>query len=226
MNIRCTNLIDRRGRDIHRDRRRNPAHPIQVIILHQTTGRTFLDEQNQEWLEGRRAHRVDQISAHFVILQNGMIYYTHDFSQYRAGSAARGHGVDIEFAGNFPYDRTPDPSRRVPVAMIRAGRNLVTALVEQTGSITHIHPHGQVQGEMREDGAECGGRGSSYPCGSLGNCPGPDIWVNVGEWACVAKPQGLGMISDPPLAGLGLAMRSIDPQQTNAAYRQDLSTTP
>ncbi len=219
MDIRCQNLVDRRGRDVHSDRHRGGDSTVRAIVLHQTTGRTFLDERNQEWLRGRGAHRVDRISAHFVVLQNGMIYYTHDITEYRAGSAGREHGIDIEFAGNFPAGRVPDSSRRVPRAMIAAGRALIKALVQQANRITHIHPHGQVQGQQRVDGSVCGGRESENPCGSLGNCPGPDIWVNIGQWA--VEEEELNLTAEPPLAGLGYPQRNIDPQQLNPAYRLD-----
>jgi hypothetical protein len=106
--------------------------------------------------------------------------------------------------------------------MIRAGRELVRALAGQMPRITHIHPHGQIQGRQRSDDSVCGGRDSDNPCGSLGSCPGPDIWINVGQWACAPRPDGLGLVSDPPLADLGYPLRSIDRQQLNPAYRREI----
>lgn len=225
MDVRCAGLIDRRGRDVRRHLARRSGTELRAIVLHQTTGATFLDERNQRWLaaSGDGVHRVDSISAHFVVLQNGIVYYTHDIEDYRSGSAGRGRGVDVEFAGHFPHGATPDPAARVPAEMIRAGRALVAAIVDAAPTITHIHPHGQIQGRQRADNEVCGGRDSDNPCGSLDSCPGPDIWVNVGEWACRDQASGgLGLICDPPLAELHFPIRSIEPTQTNPDYRQDI----
>jgi hypothetical protein len=44
----------------------------------------------------------------------------------------------------------------------------------------------------------------------------------VGQWACAPRPDGLGLVSDPPLADLGYPLRSIDRQQLNPAYRREI----
>ncbi|TYB89737.1 N-acetylmuramoyl-L-alanine amidase [Oceaniovalibus sp. ACAM 378] len=220
MDISCNGLIDRRGRNVRPRLARRHTSDLRAIVLHQTTGSTFLDDRNQGWLSsGSGEHRVDRISAHFVVLQNGIIYYTHDVEDYRSGSAGRGRGIDIEFAGRFPHGDLPDPAQRISKEMIRAGRNLVFALMLQTGNITHIHPHGQVQGRQRSDNSVCGGRDSSNPCGSLDNCPGPDIWVNIGQWCS----DIFHLTCDTPLPGLGFPQRGIESTQSNPAYDLQVS---
>lgn len=220
MDIRCSGLVDRRGRNVRPRLRRHGELNLRAIVLHQTQGPSFDNARNQRWLNarGQGEHRVDQISAHFVVLQNGVIYYTHDVGLYRSGSAGRNQGIDIEFAGRFTHSNTPNESNRVPHEMLRAGRKLVRALVEQIATITHIHPHGQVQSENM-DGSQCGGTGSTNPCGKLESCPGPDIWMNIGHWAC-GRPLdgGLGLVCNPPLAGMGYPIRDINSGQANPEY--------
>jgi hypothetical protein len=203
---------------------------IRAIVLHQTAGASFLSGRPARQLSDaaddarmRSRSRLDRIAAHFVVLQDGTIFYTHDV-QYLIDSTGGAHGIDIEVAGQFPTSEEPDPARRLPVAAIRALRNLVTALKQQLPAVTHIHPHGQLQSveTIRRDGRRvsvaCGGPDSGNPCGKLISCPGPDIWVNVGEWACQPAPTGLGLISatpSPPYQNNG-----IQPALANPAYAQ------
>lgn len=236
MDIRCGGLVDRRESLPAAERRLRRRHrvsgrwvPVDVraIVLHQTAGIPFSGpisrRVEQTWEEALdddhpRARRLYRIDAHFVVLQNGVIYYTRDVSEQRSGSAGRSFGIDIEFAGDFCHGETPEPGRRVPHDMLRAGRRLVAALVDQVGTITHIHPHGQVQ-TTESDGATCGGPGDPNPCGKLESCPGPDIWVNIGEWACQDRAAGgLGLTCAPVLPGIGFPDRAIVPAQRNPAY--------
>ena len=203
---------------------------IRAIILHQTSGASFTTGRAARRLPAeaddarmRSDSRIDQIAAHFVVLQNGTIFYTHDV-QYWIDSAGGRQGIDIEVAGSFPASRTPDPTRRLPEDAIRALRGLITALCQQLPAITHIHPHGQIQSVdiIRVDGrrvaAACGGPDSTNPCDKIISCPGPDIWVNVGQWACQPRPVGLGLISATPLAPY--QNNGIQPALANPDYDQ------
>jgi hypothetical protein len=200
---------------------------IRAVILHQTAGSTFLTGRAGRLLadasgDGSMSSdsRLDRVAAHFVVRQDGSIFYTHDV-QYIIDSAGGRLGIDIEVAGSFPHSASPDPARRLPVEAIRALRTLLTALKQQLPTLTHIHPHGQVQTVdiVARRAVMCGGPGSANPCDKLASCPGPDIWVNVGQWACQPMPTGLGLTSVPmaPYQDNG-----IHPDQSNAAYDQSV----
>lgn len=179
-----------------------PEDAIRAIVLHQTAGRAFLGSDlppEDRDAEIRSRHRVDRITAHFVVLQDGVVLYTHDI-RYTLNDAGGRRGIDIEFAGRFSHTLEPRPPRLSPLA-IRAGRKLVKQLVRQLPGITHIHPHGQVQ------------RGGA---GKLHSCPGPDVWMNVGEWAVTE----LKLTCEP--TGPGYGDRGISEQQRNEAYRVDV----
>jgi hypothetical protein len=201
---------------------------IRTIILHQTSGASFVTGPSARRVPGvstdgqiSSRSRIDQIAAHFVVLQSGVIFYTHDV-QFIIDSAGGRRGIDIEIAGRFPSRATPDPTRRLPVAAIRAARGLITALKQQLPEITSIHPHGQVQSvdTVRVDGQRvamaCGGPGHENPCDKLASCPGPDIWVNVGQWAC----QTLSLSSSPQAPHQD---NGIHAAQANAAYDQGVT---
>lgn len=202
---------------------------IRAIVLHQTAGNSYLTGYAASTLarpadDGRVSarSRLDRIAAHFVVLQDGTVFYSHDV-QYIVDNAAGRLGIDIEVAGSFPSDAVPDPARRGPEAAIRGLRSLVQALQQQLPCITHIHPHGQVQSmeaAVRGHPAiACGGPDSDNPCSKLVSCPGPDIWVNVGRWA--SGPGGLGLISATPLAPY--QNNGIVPGMDNDAYDQRIS---
>jgi hypothetical protein len=207
--------------------RRSPRYDrqpgdIRAIVLHQTAGASFISGRAAERLSNRSAdsqmhssHRIDRIAAHFVVLQDGTIFYTHDV-QFLIDSAGGRHGIDIEVAGRFPASPTPDPTRRLPAASIRALRGLVAALQQQLPTLTHIHPHGQIQSVDTDGGIvrPCGGPGSANPASKLISCPGPDIWVNVGMWAC----RDLGLVSDNPLPPY--RNNGIHPRLANLDYLQ------
>lgn len=202
---------------------------IRAIVLHQTAGSSYLTGYGARTLarpsDDARVSarsRLDRIAAHFVVLQDGTVFYSHDV-QYIVDNAGGRIGIDIEVAGSFPCDAVPDPERRVPVAALRALRSLVQALQQQLPCITHIHPHGQIQ-SMESAGRDlpalaCGGPSSDNPCSKLMSCPGPDIWVNVGRWA--SGPGGLGLVSATPLAPY--QNNGIVPGMDNDAYDQHIA---
>ncbi len=202
---------------------------IRAIVLHQTGGNSFLSSRYARQLaspsdDSRVASRsrLDRVAAHFVVLQDGTVFYTHDI-QYIIDSAGGRLGIDVEVAGSFPSATVPDPAQRVPEAAIRGLRGLVQALQQQLPCITHIHPHGQIQ-SMESAGRgrpaiACGGPDSDNPCGKLVSCPGSDIWVNVGRWASAAG--GLGLISATPLPPY--QNNGIVPALDNSAYDQGIA---
>ena len=92
-----------------------------------------------------------------------------------------------------------------------AGRRLVGALKAQIPSIVRIHPHGQVQ--RRDRGGQCGGLGTRNVCGKLLSCPGPDVWMNVGEWATGSALNLVSKETLPRLPGQlpGAGFRAVQP---------------
>lgn len=184
---------------------------ITTVVLHSTTGVVFEESDLPDVDEDAvrtSYHRVDGIIAHFVVLGDGTIVYTHDV-QYVLNDAGGRRGVDIEFAGDFPNARRVRAgARRVTPSAIRAGRTLVAVLAKRyLSNLRFVHPHGQVQRGRR------GGPGNG---GKYDSCPGPDVWVNVGEWA-VAE---LGLTAEETDAGY--PNHGISRRQSNEAYRQDL----
>lgn len=201
---------------------------IRAIILHQTEGRDFLSGVGErgsypgrepdvsdgssrrpmdtsESIDRDRMsnHAIDRIASHFVIINDGTIFYTHDI-QFLINSAGGRRGIDIEFAGN--YSR----SYRLSPAAIISGRRLIVTLKRRIPSIGYIHPHGQVQkmelgpwiasdGDRRRRGppVACGGS-TGNECDKFDICPGPDVWINVGEWA--THPSTLNLIAETPIS--------------------------
>lgn len=151
---------------IERQRSTIPTRHITRIVLHQTAGHAFTASD----LPGAETdgdihshHRVDEIIAHFIVMQDGTVVYTHDVA-FGLNDAGGAHGIDIEFAGHFAGD-TRHATARLSEDAILAGRALIYCLTEQIDTISTIHPHGQFQANKRR------------------SCPGPDVWVNVGLWA-------------------------------------------
>ena len=160
---------------------RSPAQ-ITTIVLHQTHffrgGSQTLTEDESRDMDMGDDFRMDHIIAHFVILREGDILYTHDV-QYTLNSVSGLPGIDIEIEGEYGHRPSPQGSR-LSEAAIRAGRRLVNALAHQIPTVRYIHPHGQIQQNPTK----------------LYTCPGPDIWMNIGEWAVDASRSKLGLISD------------------------------
>lgn len=194
IDIQCANLRDRRvaASDARRHLLRNA--PIQVIILHSTSGPGFLPSSRNEYpadpsvdAQRRSDHRIDHIAAHFVVINDGTIFYTHDV-EFLSRSAGGRAGIDIEFAGLFSL------AHRLSTSAIRSGRELIRGLKVAIPTIRYIHPHGQIQHKLMS-GQACGGS-TGVRCGKLDSCPGPDVWVNIGEWAA----RRWALTTDPPLA--------------------------
>ena len=181
MDIHCEHLRDRRVAALDPERRpMRRTGTIRAIILHQTQGGSFLPSSPHPYPAQRTDarvgpnHRIDDIAAHFVVIADGTIFYTHDVESL-SRSAGWQTGIDIEFAGRFSL------SNPLGTAAIRSGRALIGALKTAIPSIGFIHPHGQIQHKLMS-GQTCGGT-TGVRCGKLDSCPGPDVWINVGLWA-------------------------------------------
>lgn len=160
---------ERGDNSFHLARPQRRSDQIRAIVLHITCGNQFVDGRAGRRLDNPQNDRtlthdsrLDQIAAHFVVTNNATVYYTHDV-QLIINSAAQRNGIDIEFAGN---PRTMELTDQT----IRKAREFITALVRQIPTIEYIFPHGQIT------------RVRNAP--KFHTCPGPDVWVNVGQW-CV-----------------------------------------
>jgi hypothetical protein len=133
---------------------------VDSLVLHSTAG----PERNVE--------KYWDFSVHFVITPNGTIIQNHDEDVRTHGSSGfNKRSVSVEFVGLFKrgHDRRGNEQwakgstlRHVPTThQIYSGRKLVRYL-KQTIGIKYVLAHSQAANK---------------------NCPGPEIWFNVGEWA-------------------------------------------
>jgi hypothetical protein len=142
-----------------------PLGGIDALVLHQTG-----------FNRGNITTAYDKMGVHYVILPDGTILQLYVDSAYlHASSALNRRSVAVEFVGNFPLQSGKwwrgSKSRDYPTQQqISSGRLLVIILMIKLG-ITHVLAHRQGASPSRR-----------------GNCPGPHIWYNVGEWA-----KGLGL---------------------------------
>jgi len=160
-----THLTPRKKRVKSRD----PA-TVKALVLHQMA-----------FSRGNDPSRYDNVTAHYAILPNGRILRLHPVSALLyASNGFNTRSVAVEFAGNFPSTRgkcwearrfgchTPTPEQ------IEAGRFLIRHLIREIG-LTYVYAHRQAN-PNRE------------------NCPGPDIWFHVGQWAV----ENLGLSDGGP----------------------------
>ncbi len=143
-----------------------PSARIDAVVLHQTG-----------FSRGETSSRYLTVNAHFCVTPGGKILQLHPIEQLLwASSALNPDSVSIEFVGNFRSDHgqwwTGDPGRHIPTSpQIGAGRDLVMYLRDNF-AIWNVFAHRQGEAPIHR-----------------GNCPGPEIWYEVGEWAI----QTLGM---------------------------------
>jgi len=112
------------------------------------------------------------VHAHFVVLPEGTIVQLHPIETYLvASSAFNDDAISVEVVGNFPDERghywKPGEYGRSVLSpqQIDGGCDLVRYLRDTYG-VSFIFAHRQ--GEVED---------------SRGNCPGPDVWYNIGQWA-------------------------------------------
>ncbi|GHC79845.1 hypothetical protein GCM10007079_18320 [Nocardiopsis terrae] len=135
-----------------------PAGSVYALVLHQMA-----------FSRGDDLAGYDTVTAHFVITPDGKAARLHPVTTYLFASNGFNSGsVAVEFAGNLPDVRgrcwRPDRfgCHQLTRAQVAAGRGLLRHLRGEIG-LTHVLAHRQASG-TRE------------------NCPGPDIWYNVGQW--------------------------------------------
>jgi hypothetical protein len=137
-----------------------PLSDIGSLVLHSTAG------------PERAVEKYWDFSVHFVITPSGTIIQNHEENVKAYGSSGfNSRSVAVEFVGLFKrgHDRRGNELwakgstlRHVPTtAQIYSGRNLVRYLNKTIG-IKYVLAHSQAAAK---------------------NCPGPEIWFNVGEWA-------------------------------------------
>jgi hypothetical protein len=133
---------------------------VDSLVLHSTAG------------PERAVEKYWDFSVHFVITPSGTIIQNHDEDTKAYGSSGfNNRSVAVEFVGLFKrgHDRHGNELwakgstlRHVPTTrQIYSGRNLVRYLKKTIG-IEYVLAHSQAANK---------------------NCPGPEIWFNVGEWA-------------------------------------------
>ena len=158
----ASNTLDRKGT--------RPASDINAAILHQ-----IADDRGSEPMQYKNTR------AHFVVTKTGNIIQLHPVeTMLWASNAFNKSGVAIEFAGHFPTEKgiwwTGNKAHNVPTnVQIEAGREVVLFLYMKHG-IKFVYAHRQ--GYLPDGGI--------YKAGVVNqrsNCPGPDIWYGVGEWA-------------------------------------------
>jgi hypothetical protein len=164
----------------HLRRHRDPSL-VKGLVLHQMA-----------FSIGNDLRRYDNVTAHYVIMRDGQIAWLHGHDIWLPASNRPFNDttIAVEFAGNLPSIRgrwwKPDKhgAHQLTPWQVGAGRFLIQHLVD-TKVITHVFAHIQAGGPNRS------------------NCPGPDIWSSVGQWAVeklglddggpgfVARPSGL-----------------------------------
>jgi hypothetical protein len=138
-------------------KRERDLDTVYALVLHQTG-----------FSRGNDTTRYDKVTSHFVILPDGQIIQNHPLSSYLYSSNGLNRGsVAAEFVGNFPSTRgnyyKPEKYGRNNLTQdqIDAGLYLVGFLMKEM-NLTHMLAHRQASG-------------------SRGNCPGPDVWRQVGQ---------------------------------------------
>jgi hypothetical protein len=137
------------------NKRHRALNKIDALVLHSTAG------------PERKLKQYYDFSVHFVITPDGTIYQLHDESVRCHGSSGfNRRSVAVEFVGHFKQDNGKwnknNKLRHVPTKQqIESGRSLVKYL-KRTLNIKYVLAHAQAANK---------------------NCPGPEIWYNVGEWA-------------------------------------------
>ncbi|MCC7425336.1 MAG: N-acetylmuramoyl-L-alanine amidase [Alphaproteobacteria bacterium] len=144
----------------YRLRSRSSAR-IDAVVLHQTG-----------FSRGNTPTSYKDTKAHYVVMPNGTVVHLHPNMAYLAASSAFNEdSVSIEFVGNFPSDsggywQPGKMGKHRPTSdQVASGRWLVARLQKELGlSFVFAHRQGET-------------------ANARGNCPGPDIWYQIGEWA-------------------------------------------
>lgn len=165
----------------YRVRARLPSE-VQAVVLHQTAFSGW-STNNPMWA---------RIRAHYVVRQDGSVLMLHHPTvRMRYGSGpCNARGVTVEHEGNLPSDSgaywKPERYGRDVLdqhpEQVAASRALVRMLCAEYPTIGLVIAHRHIDARKP-------------------NCPGPDIWREVGEWA----KRELALVEPAPLpAGLPL----------------------
>ena len=133
---------------------------VDTVVLHQ-----------MGFSRGNVPERYLNVVSHFAVLPDGTILKLHPMEAFLAASSdLNTYSVAVEFAGNFPNEKgyywAGNAGRHIlGEKQISAGRELLRWMYQDLG-IVFINAHRQ--GELASE---------------RGNCPGPDIWYHLGEWA-------------------------------------------
>lgn len=154
------------GKADHRKKTRDLG-TVDSLVLHQAGFKRSNDSPDD----------YRKVKSHYVITRGGRIlqYHPADWVLW-SSNGFNDRSVAVEFIGNMPstqgkwYKPEKFGADQLEDAQIEAGRALVEHLLDEL-SITHVFAHRQSSG-------------------SRGNCPGPDIWSTVGQWAM----EELGML--------------------------------
>ena len=142
-NLRGLQILTTQG-STHRSRAR-----INAVVLHQMG---FSRASAQDGF--------DSVIAHFCILSDCVVLQLRSYEDV-LNDAYGGHGVELEFEGDF----VPHGSGIPPAVQMIAGRELVQMICNDLGTISGIFAHLQFNPH-----------GRPYCCG-------PHIWKNIGEWS-------------------------------------------
>ena len=147
-----------RKRELTRRKTRN-LNTIDSLVLHQTAVLRKNPNDN--------IARYFQISVHFIIVPDGTIYRLYnDEVRCNGSSGFNSRSVSVEFEGKFKHDRkNGNIGKEKPTqAQLKSGRKLIVYLKKRLPNFKYVFAHSQSANK---------------------NCPGPEIWHNVGEWAIV-----------------------------------------
>ena len=106
-----------------------------------------------------------KISVHFIIVPDGTIYRLYDDEVRCNGSHGfNDRSVAVEFEGKFRSDsKNGEIGKEKPTqAQLKSGRKLIVYLKNKLPNFKYVLAHSQSSNK---------------------DCPGPEIWYNVGEWA-------------------------------------------
>lgn len=146
-----------------------------AAVLHQT-GFFGWKDSNPLWPE---------VKAHFVVRQDGRVQINYDpeVRMTTGSNAANTFAVTIEHEGNFPNangnafmpEKFGVSYLKDHPAQVAASRQLLKNLKALLPNMTAVFAHRQWSDDRQ-------------------NCPGPDIWREIGEWA----KQTLGLTDGGP----------------------------
>lgn len=172
-------IVDRTTHSAPRDRTQD-GRTICRRGRHQTIGQVRGAFLHQTGFVNGNIGRYDPIIAHFVVMRSGTVLQIRDATTV-LNSVSAGRAVDIEFEGSYAsvrQIRRGGSALHPPLAQIMGGRALLQHLKHRLG-IDHVWAHRQASRMQRD------------------NCPGPQLWYNVGEWGIQTCGLSSAGVRDP-----------------------------